>query len=102
MGRIYGEVFINSLGGDEVVKEGVEEDENKWEGDLGQELERQVGLYLVVGLFVGCRDTYLSLILVWMEFRYRFYVYSIGQRVRSVFIVLFYKMLLFVFDTWGI
>lgn len=101
MGRIHGEVLTNSLGGDEVAKEGAEEDENKWEGDPGQELERQAGLHLVVGPLVGCRDTHLSSIPVWTESRHRPHTHSTGQRARSVLTVSPHKMPLFTFDTWG-
>lgn len=40
-----------------MAEEGAEEDESKWEGDPDEVLQRQVGLHLVVGPLVGCRDT---------------------------------------------
>ena len=46
-----------------MTEEGTEEDEDEWEGDPDQELQRQVGLHLVVGPLVGCRDRRLGLVL---------------------------------------
>lgn len=46
-----------------MAEEGTEEDEDEWEADPDQELQRQVGLHLVVGPLVGCRDRRLGLVL---------------------------------------
>ena len=43
-----------------MAEEGAEEDEDEGEGDPDQELQRQVGLHLVVGPLVGCRDRHLG------------------------------------------
>lgn len=59
-------VLTNGLGRDELAEEGAEEDENEWEGDPGQELQRQAGLHLVIGPLVGCRDTSPHSVPAWM------------------------------------
>lgn len=56
--RAWKQVLTNGLGRDELAEEGAEEDESKWEGDPDEVLQRQVGLHLVVGPLVGCRDTH--------------------------------------------
>lgn len=40
-----------------MAKEGTEEDEDKWEGDPGQVLQRKAGLHLGIRPLVGCRNT---------------------------------------------
>lgn len=55
--RAWKQVLTNGLGRDELAEEGAEEDESKGEGDPDEVLQRQVGLHLVIGPLVGCRDT---------------------------------------------
>lgn len=40
-----------------MAKEGTKEDEDKWEGDPGQVLQRKAGLHLGIGPLVGCMNT---------------------------------------------
>lgn len=44
-----------------MAEEGAEEDEDEWEGDPDQELQRKAGPHLGVGPLVGCGDTCLGL-----------------------------------------
>lgn len=50
-----------------MAEEGAEEDEDEWEGDPDQELQRKAGPHLRVGPLVGCGDTCLGLGRAWLS-----------------------------------